>query len=193
MARQREFDRDAVLEKAMDLFWSQGYEATSVRTLLAHLGLSSSSLYATFGGKHDLYLAALARYRAQEVAEMRALLAAAGSAREALASLFRNLTAVTLKEGARRGSFTLNAAVEMATEDEAVAAQLRAHFEELTALLADFLAAAQERGEIGREQPPKDLARFFLQTLYSLATFANVYPDREQMEAVARVALRALD
>lgn len=193
MARQREFDREAVLEEAMGLFWAQGYEATSVRALLTHLGLSSSSLYAAFGGKHDLYLEALARYREREAAEMQTLLAEAASARAALSALFRNLTAVTLEDDARRGSFTLNAAVEMATQDQAVAAQLRAHFEELTGLLANFLADAQERGEIGRDQQPEDLARFFLQTLYSLATFVKVYPDRRQIEAVARVALRVLD
>ena len=193
MARQREFEREEVLEKAMRLFWAQGYEATSVRTLLNHLGLSSSSLYATFGGKHDLYLEALARYRAREVEEMRALLAEAPSARAALAQMFDDLVDLMLHDGSQRGSFTLNAAVERGAGDEDVAAQLRTHFDELTALLTRFLADAQERGEIRRDARPQELARFFLHTLYSLATFVKVYPDRERMETIARVALSVLD
>jgi TetR/AcrR family transcriptional repressor of nem operon len=193
MARHREFDREEVLEKAMRLFWAEGYDATSVRTLLTHLGISSSSLYATFGGKHDLYLAALARYRAREHEEMRALLADAASPRAALAGLFSSLAELMLQDGSRRGSFTLNAAVERGTHDAAVAAQLRAHFDELTELMTDFLAEAQEQGKIDGAAQPRELARFFLQTLYSLATFVKVYPDRERMETITRVALTVLD
>jgi len=193
MARPREFDRETVLEEAMRLFWAQGYERTSVRTLLTHLDISSSSLYATFGGKHDLYLDALARYRQREVGEMRALLAEATSARTALEQLFANLMELMLRDGSGRGSFTLNAAVERGTQDRAVAKQLRAHFDELTELMTRFLADAQERGEIRSELSPQELARFFLQTMYSLATFVKVYPNRERMETIARVALTVLD
>jgi len=56
MARPREFDRNLVLEKAMQVFWSQGYEATSLTDLARSMGLSKSSLYDTFGSKHDLFL-----------------------------------------------------------------------------------------------------------------------------------------
>src|ERR687891_713494 len=62
MARGKEFDPDVALERAMDLFWRQGYEATSISDLVTHLGIAKASLYATFGGKHDLYVAALDRY-----------------------------------------------------------------------------------------------------------------------------------
>src|SRR6266404_4009435 len=62
MARTKEFDSDAVLEKALGLFWERGYEATSMADLVGHLGIARASIYATFGGKRDLYLKALERY-----------------------------------------------------------------------------------------------------------------------------------
>ena len=61
--RPREFERDEALDKAMDLFWSQGYEATGVAQLCAHMGVGRQSLYNTFGDKESLFTEALTRYK----------------------------------------------------------------------------------------------------------------------------------
>ena len=55
MARPLEFDRKQALENAMEVFWTKGYTATSVNDLIQAMGLSKSSLYGTFGGKHAIY------------------------------------------------------------------------------------------------------------------------------------------
>jgi TetR/AcrR family transcriptional repressor of nem operon len=68
MARPREFDPDAALESAMQLFWSQGYEATSLDDLCAATSLSRSSLYATFGDKRALLLKSIDRYTDERIA-----------------------------------------------------------------------------------------------------------------------------
>lgn len=62
MARTKEFDPDAALRAALELFWRRGYEATSMSDLVEHLGVGRASIYATFGNKRELYLKALARY-----------------------------------------------------------------------------------------------------------------------------------
>ncbi|MCE7002789.1 TetR/AcrR family transcriptional regulator [Kibdelosporangium philippinense] len=62
MPRTKEFDPDAVLRSALNLFWRKGYEATSIQDLVDHLGIGRASMYATFGTKHDLYLRALDLY-----------------------------------------------------------------------------------------------------------------------------------
>lgn len=62
MARTKEFDPDAALQSALELFWRRGYEATSMADLVEHLGIGRASIYATFGNKHELYLKALDRY-----------------------------------------------------------------------------------------------------------------------------------
>ncbi len=62
MARTKEFDPDVALRKVLDLFWRRGYEATSMADLVEHLGVARASIYATFGGKRELYLKALDRY-----------------------------------------------------------------------------------------------------------------------------------
>ena len=173
MARQKTFDEEALLARAMELFWQQGYEATSVRDLNDHLHIHSSSLYNTYGGKRDLYLAALAAYRRVEYEETEARLAEPLPAQETLARLFADLVDGLLADDSRRGSFTLNAAVEMAARDAAVARQLEEHFADITRLLASFLAAAQERGELSDAHAPVELAWFLLLNPYSPAALVK--------------------
>lgn len=62
MARRREFEPVEALDKAMELFWRRGYQATSVQNLVDHLGINRQSLYDMFGDKHELFLATLDRY-----------------------------------------------------------------------------------------------------------------------------------
>ena len=62
MPRKKEFDVDAVLNKAMEAFWTRGYEATSLNDLLDCMQIQRASLYNAFGDKHSLFLDALRRY-----------------------------------------------------------------------------------------------------------------------------------
>lgn len=193
MARPKAFDEDDALVGAMDMFWRKGYEATSVRDLTGQLGISSSSLYATFGDKHDVYLEALARYRERELSDVQQILETAGGPRQALERFFDNLIAVLLADEDQRGSFTLNAAVELGGRDEAVTEQLRAHYEDLTRLLGGYLEAGQASGEIAGQHSAVDLARFVLHGLYSLATVVKVFPDRAYLQNIAALTLSVLD
>lgn len=192
MARTKTFNPDDVLADAMSLFWRQGYEATSVRDLTGYLGISSSSLYATFGDKHEIFLASLARYREIELDQVRETLKASGSIYQALAQMFAELIDSLLADEYRRGSFTLNATVELGGRDPAVNAQLQDHFEDITTLLARHLATSQQAGEISTAHDPVEMARFVLNSLFSLAGVAKVYPNRSFMETIAKLTLATI-
>src|SRR5260370_13822808 len=69
MARPREFDRDAAVQRAMSIFWRKGYAATSTDDLLRAMNIGRQSMYDTFGDKHRLYLETLERYQRDSVAE----------------------------------------------------------------------------------------------------------------------------
>src|SRR6476619_2099117 len=62
MARNKEYDENEVLRKAMELFWKQGYEKTTMQDLVTHMGIHRRSMYDTFGDKHMLFMKALERY-----------------------------------------------------------------------------------------------------------------------------------
>ncbi|WP_374687739.1 TetR/AcrR family transcriptional regulator [Promineifilum sp.] len=193
MARPKEFEQDAALERAMNLFWEHGYEATSIRDLIAYVGISSSSIYNTFGDKQDVYRAALERYRRIEYEQVRQLLAQPRPLCETLAGMFAELIDSLMADGGQRGSFTLNAAVELGARDPIVAGLLREHFDDICALLAGRLAAAQANDEIGARSPALDLARYLLFGMYGLALIVKVFPDRGRLETTAALTLAVLD
>jgi len=60
MAREKEFNQDEVLHKAMEVFWRRGYEAASIQDLVQHMGINRQSRYDTFGDQHALFVQALA-------------------------------------------------------------------------------------------------------------------------------------
>ena len=62
--RPRAFDEDAALKKAMEVFWSKGYDAASLSDLTAAMGINPPSLYAAFGNKEALCAANAGRPRA---------------------------------------------------------------------------------------------------------------------------------
>lgn len=193
MARTRAFDEAVALERAMSLFWEQGYEASSVRELTSRTGVSSSSLYAVFGDKRDIYGAALARYRAIERDQFAAQLAASEAIRPTLVAMFAELINDLLADEARRGSFSLNAAIEFGGRDAAVTAQLREHFDDIAGLLTERLDAAQRSGELPRRHTAEDLAQYLLLGVYSLATLVKINPDRTRLERMAKLFLTILD
>src|SRR5260370_742343 len=62
MSAVKQFDRKEVLDRAMRVFWERGYEATSIQNLVEATGINRASLYATFGGKKELFINSLSRY-----------------------------------------------------------------------------------------------------------------------------------
>src|SRR5688500_8087771 len=113
MARPQEFDTSKVLHNALRLFWQKGYEATSMTDLLEATGLSKSSLYNTFGSKHNLLLSAFDAYREDRRRDMQAVLAQ-GTARQAIDTFFRMIITDAQAPQFRHGCMSINQAVEMA-------------------------------------------------------------------------------
>ena len=62
MAGVRQFDPDEVVDRAMEVFWTRGYESTSIDDLVEATGINRGSLYNAFGDKQGLFLAAIDRY-----------------------------------------------------------------------------------------------------------------------------------
>jgi len=122
MARPRAFDETEVLRSLEDVFWRQGYEATSYDDLMRASGLGKGSLYAAFGDKRALYLKALEGYIAHEIGGLGVILMddrLSGPAR--LRALFDETVRAVEVANDRRGCFLCNAAVDQAVHDPGVA------------------------------------------------------------------------
>src|SRR5258705_4457709 len=109
MARQKEFNRDEVLHKAMEVFWTRGYEGASIQDLVKHMGVNRQSIYDTFGDKHTLFLQALDRYREIESSKVLEVLEQPGSVKKNFRRLFDGVVDKALSGEGRRGCFVGNA------------------------------------------------------------------------------------
>jgi TetR/AcrR family transcriptional repressor of nem operon len=195
MARPREFDRTQALEQAMRVFWAQGFEATSLCDLLGAMGLSKSSLYETFGSKHELYLAALDHYNRNVTAtHVAAVIAAHASPKAGIAAVFHGLIDNMIgTEGGCCGCFVNNAASEVAPRDPAAARRVCAGLDHVEAAFCEALGRARAAGEIPDHRDTPALARYLNSSLNGLMVMAKARPERRALEDVARIVLQALD
>ncbi|MUL37565.1 TetR/AcrR family transcriptional regulator [Gloeocapsopsis dulcis] len=180
MARKKEFDRDEVLEKAMETFWCQGYEATSVQDLVEQMGINRGSLYDTFGDKRALFLAAIAHYNETAFAEAIAQLEAPGASKQAIVDYFQNFIECATSDKQRRGCLMTNSAVELAPHDQNTASCITTHLQRLENAFYHVLVNASEKGEISSRQDLRALARFLTCVLQGLHVMCKVKPSALQ-------------
>lgn len=192
MAGKKAFLPEQALKKAMDLFWERGYEGSSVEDLVQYTGIGRGSLYATFGDKHALYLAALDKYCATQQASLSTLQQQEGTLQEILATMFQTYIDLLLSDPARRGCFLVNAHVEVAPRDPEVFARVQAAYGEMEKVFLALLTRAQEAGELAETCDSQQFAHFFLGTLISIRVLARARADRRVLEDLAKTALFVL-
>lgn len=192
MARPKEFDPPTALSAAVQVFWHNGYEKTSLDVLMAGMHVGRQSLYDTFGDKRELYLSALEAYRDSTQNALRRLFAAG----QPIAACFAGLLYGICKESRaehERGCLLLSANLERDLDDKAIATLVRKNQTECEAIFEDALRRAQHAGEIAPDKDPAALARFFVATIQGLRSTARATSNRAGLEQVARVALSTLD
>jgi TetR/AcrR family transcriptional repressor of nem operon len=192
MARPREFEHEAVLDRAMRIFWSRGYEATSVQDLVDHMGIQRGSLYATFGDKRALFLAAIDRYDRVVTAKLLAALDEPASGAEAIRRFFELKIEWAVAANRPRGCLVTNSATELASRDRRTANQVGAVLTKIEAAFQRAVVRAQEAGEIDRRRDPRALARFLTSSAQGLSVMAKTFPERTMLEDVVEVILTVL-
>jgi TetR/AcrR family transcriptional regulator, transcriptional repressor for nem operon len=194
MARPREFDTGEVLDRAMGVFWDKGYEATTLCDLIAAMGLSRSSLYDTFGNKHELFLATIDRYNATVAApHAAAAIAAGGGGRAGIDALFRQRLALFADGDETRGCFLGKCASEAAPHDPGAARRVSTGLRQMEDILFEAVRAGQRRGEIATRHDARTLARYLSGNLNGLNTLARSEADSDALGRVVDVVLAALD
>ncbi|MEV4446110.1 MULTISPECIES: TetR/AcrR family transcriptional regulator [Streptomyces] len=194
MARTKEFDPDAALQSALELFWRRGYEATSMTDLVEHLGVGRASIYATFGNKHELYLKALDRYQQARNPQLLRELSQPGPALPAVRAVVRRFATEATTEGRRlSGCFVTNTAAELAPHDTAAARRVEHNWDHLETLLHSALVRAQAQGELPADRNPLTLARMLLVLMQGLRVVGKASADPVRVQDAAEQALTLLD
>jgi TetR/AcrR family transcriptional repressor of nem operon len=193
VARHKEFDRDQALHKAMEVFWSRGYEGASIQELVGRMRINRQSLYDTFGDKHALYLQALDRYRQVEGRRLIALIERPGSVKKSLRQLFGEVVEKALRDREHRGCFMGNATSELAGRCKKTASLTCNNMKATEEALYRALLRGKREGEVKGVRDPMAMARFLCCTLQGLVLMAKARHDRKLLTDVVKVTLSVLD
>lgn len=193
--RPRQFDVDAVLDRAIVVFWRRGYDGASLAELTAAMEISPPSLYAAFGGKRDLFARAFERYLAVEMAYVDHALARATLADVFHDYLFGTADAVTRGDrphgcmsvqigGARTGN----------TADGNEVRQLvaRARDDGLRRLTERIKEGLDLEGYDAGDVRAEDIAQYLASVSSGMSLRAADGASRDELRTVAKLALRTL-
>ncbi|MER6852643.1 TetR/AcrR family transcriptional regulator [Streptomyces flaveolus] len=181
MGRPKQFDPDAAVDQAMQVFWSQGYGGTTPQCLADSLGIGKGSLYNAFGGKRQLFDLALRRYLEIQASTVKELLEESGPVKERLRRALHALAETDLADPGRRGCLAMNSAAEFGITDEALTAQVRGMLDRTEDAFQALLEEGRRAGEISATQDSKALASLLLNTVTGMRLMGRVEPGPDRL------------
>ena len=193
MARKKDFDEDELLEKATNLFWRKGYNATSAQDLVDELKINRSSLYNTYTDKKTLFQKALKKYQDQQTAAMINMLSRADDPEKAIKKVFDDLVKESKEDTVARGCFMVNTAVEIAGHDPEIGSLVRANNQSVEDALTVTIEKGQKMGQFSTQNSARAYARFLFGNINALRVIVRSGADKSALDDIIRIALVSLN
>ena len=191
MARFKEFDREAALAGALDVFWAKGYDGASTDDLLKGMKIGRQSMYDTFGDKQSLFLESLRSYHKLDSKNFFDHLGDDPSPLEVLHGFLAIFTRRSAQENAR-GCMGINATTAFGQTTPEVTELARNTASTVQTMLASLVEAAKAQGELAENLDSAATAAFLYATLQGLTVRAQAGAGRDELAAVADFAMKAL-
>ena len=188
LGRPREFDEAETLRRILDVFWTLGFEGTSLSDLMDTTGLQKGSLYAAFGDKRAMYLKALALYESTAVNAAVAVLTGRGSAAARIGKFLQAAIDPVVQRDDRRGCFLCNASVDQAVLDDETQRAVKQGFGRMSRALEQALTELGVHAKGRAEQ-----AQHFLSVYFGLRVLAKGGQSVKALRAAKAAAMKTLD
>jgi TetR/AcrR family transcriptional repressor of nem operon len=192
MARNKEFDEEELLEKAVNLFWRKGYNATSAQDLVDELKINRSSLYNTYKDKRTLFQKSLKKYQEQQTNAVITMLAKAADPEKAIEKVFADLIKESNEDTAAKGCFMVNTAVELAGQDAEIGVLVHNNNKSVEDALTTIIEKGQQMGQFSTRNTARAYARFLFGNINALRVIARSGADKKALNDVADIALSSL-
>lgn len=192
MPRTRMLSDETVLERAIGVFWQNGYAGTSLRDLTQATGLSSAALYHRFTDKDGLFVEALRRYADEGLVERLVRLAAARDPLRAIGDFLDELIAMSLADPDHRGCLLVNTALDGAAMSDEARALVRTRLGEVERFFAEGLKQAVADGALDPETDIAATATALLGTVFAIRVMARLDPNPKRLRALADHAIASL-
>lgn len=193
MPRVKQFKEEEVLNKAVELFWKKGYHATSIQDLVDHLGINRASLYATFGGKKQLFDRSFLKYRMSNTVGLAAFLDAQADVKIGLTNLFEMAVNETVNDCDKKGCFVVNTTTELTPADAELQNILLEHIGVIENLFYLFLLKGEERGDFAEGKNLNAIANLIFTLYNGIKVVAKIQPDKKKLLSSLDAVLLLLD
>ena len=193
MGRNKTYDRDVLIGKAMELFRDHGFAGTSTQMLVEGLGVNRYSVYAEFGSKQALFDAALERYDEEVVERNFGPLEAPGAGIAEVRALFGFFGTAGESPASGRGCLLCNTAVEFGPDDPSGAGFVERYFGRLSKAFYAALNNARRQGELRRAVDPREEANSFTASVLGLFVMLRAKAPPSVIKSAARVAIQHLE
>ena len=191
--RPRAYEPDVALARALDVFWKDGFAATSLDDLSAATGMNRPSLYGAFGDKRELYIKSYQSYRDRARQRMGEVFSAELPLRPMLQRVYSIALDMYLSgEDGPRGCFTVMTATSEAVFDPDIRKLVLSGLTEMDRFFARLFQAAQARGELSGSANPDALAQLASATIHTIAIRARAQVPRKELEGIVKGAIEVM-
>ncbi len=192
MPWEKNFDLDEATDKAINVFWKKGYEATSMADLTAGMNINKGSLYNAFGNKKALFDRAFLRYDRLNRRETLRQLDQMDDPVAAIETLFNGLIEETRNDKEKKGCLLVNTALELPNHSSHVQKMVTAALAEFEAFFARTIKRGQHSGSIPASINPEEAAKSLLALVVGLRVLARGAFDASSLEALKTEAMRLI-
>lgn len=192
MSRTPEFDRTEVVDAALKVFWSDGYEASSIQKLLAAMNLNRGSLYGSFGDKAGLFREVMDHYMAASVEIIEGTLVGIEDPVEAIQHFFYRLFLLADKETLSYGCLLLNTVSELTHTCPDLAQEAHRRIAPLIDAFEHRVAQAQNMGLVDDQKSAVSLANYLMTLLAGVRLQARMGASRESIKDIIDTGLSVL-
>ncbi|MEM1203000.1 MAG: TetR/AcrR family transcriptional regulator [Acidobacteriota bacterium] len=188
MPWHKQFDVDETLEKATEIFWTRGYQATSMRDLLDAMGIQKGSFYNAYGSKHEVYLKALEQYNVATSGRMRET-TAGRSGLDALRVFFEAIYEDCISPSGHKGCMVINCALELAHHDREAQAIVKRAIAGTEEALRGFILDGQRSGEIRAGLDADATAKAMMSLIMGMRVYSRSGSDPGAVRTLANQAI----
>ena len=192
MGRHKNYDREMIAQKAMAVFWRDGFHGASTQALVDAMGVNRFSVYAEFGNKQNLYEAALAAYEKTVVDHHFSPLESPQAGLADIEAMLSGFAWAAGEPGSELGCFMCNCATERAPYDPGSQVFVHKHVQRIGAALTHALANAQQAQHIRADVDTVQQGQFLATVLLGLFVLLRAQVPANVVRAATEVALLQL-
>ncbi len=192
MARQEAFNREEVIGKAKEVFWSKGYNGTSMQDLVDAMDLNRSSIYNSFGSKMDLYRLALDQYRSESGQLFDEIEEKPKNGLEKIGLIFLYSLESIHKDSEDKGCMLINCSTEMGNQCNDLNGFLESNYQNVVKRFEELVVKGQQDGSIRSDEDPGSLANYITSTFHGFRITGLHTKDQKALKGIIQNVLKTI-